>query len=66
MKRLLPAFLVLLFAAPVYILGFAIKPYDWAEGMRLVIAATAFGLGPAIAMACLPAHKERKAMAALD
>jgi hypothetical protein len=42
--------LILLAALPVYTLGFAVRGDIWSEGLRLVLAATAFGLGPALVL----------------
>lgn len=51
MRHFFPALLVLLAAVPVYVLGYAVRVEDWAEGFRLVLAASSFGLGAAIMLA---------------
>lgn len=51
MRRFLPALLLLTAAIPVYALGYVVRAENWAEGFRLVLAATAFGLGTAIMLA---------------
>lgn len=51
MRRFLPALLLLTAAIPVYALGYVVRAENWAEGFRLVLAASAFGLGSSIMLA---------------
>lgn len=51
MRRFLPAMLLLMATIPVYALGYVVRADNWAEGFRLVLAASAFGLGTAIMLA---------------
>lgn len=51
MRHFFPALLVLLAAAPVYALGYTVRAENWAEGFRLVLAASSFGLGAAVMLA---------------
>ncbi|GIK44780.1 MAG: hypothetical protein BroJett012_06830 [Betaproteobacteria bacterium] len=51
MRQFLPALFLLMAAIPVYALGYVVRAEDWAEGFRLVLAASAFGLGSSIMLA---------------